>query len=117
MRKLIKLNLNDGIVDEFNNMLAISNETAEVYINSDYIQQFSFSNHTVTFMQNGSTFRVKFSDKHINEYHRVKREFEEAFGISSDKNENLDEKKEQKRDQKEREIHEVFVKLSSNDIF
>lgn len=116
MRKLIKLIFNDGIVDEFNNPLAISNQTAEVYINSDHIQQFSFSDYTVTFvltdMINGALFRVKFSDKYINEYHRVKREFEEAFGRSIDENENLDEQKEKEIAQEILELQRLF---SDND--
>lgn len=112
MRKLIKLILNDEIVDEFNNMLAISNGTAEIYINSDHIQQFSFSDYTVTFflagMTNGGFFRVKFSDKYINEYHRVKREFEEAFGRSIDENENLDEQKDDKYLKIQRELEKIY---------
>lgn len=57
------------------------------YINAEHVSQFYFDDKEIFFvlagsMVTGQHVNLKFNENSINEYHRIKREFEEAFEIN-----------------------------------
>ncbi|WP_444919323.1 hypothetical protein ACJJID_00015 (plasmid) [Microbulbifer sp. CnH-101-G] len=85
MNKAIRIKLSEDIEQESDSLML--NDDEECYINLSYISQFYFQKAEIHLflgdsVEGGTPIGLKFNKNSMGEYQRIKREIQEAFGIS-----------------------------------
>lgn len=82
MNKLIKITISEEIREEFGNL--VINPDGEGFFNPAFISQLFFTKEYIYFIlgpsiETGTPICLRFSENSMDEYHRVRREIEEAM--------------------------------------
>ena len=88
--KALKIKLNEDITEEHTGPDLISlaiNDDGEGYINLSQVSQFAFYSNEIYMVlgprvESGRPICLQFNENSMGEYHRIKRELQEAFEIS-----------------------------------